>query len=133
MVLTASRLLVEPNALTTIASHVRLWLDARAADPAVLDAWLAAVRERAPGAELAVASRSDGIEFDAGVRRALGDPGGVLCFAGHDAGILAERLPAGMVLVRNPSGISHSPDEQVDLDDAAAAAQAMVRALEALA
>ena len=33
MVVTASRILVEPNALTTIASHVRLWLDARSENP----------------------------------------------------------------------------------------------------
>jgi hypothetical protein len=31
-----------------------------------------------------------------------------------------------MVLSRNPSGISHSPDEAVDLDDAAAAATAIL-------
>ncbi|HEU4978793.1 MAG TPA: M20/M25/M40 family metallo-hydrolase, partial [Solirubrobacteraceae bacterium] len=133
MVATASRLLVEPNALTTIASHVRLWLDARAADPAVLDRWLETLRAQAGAARLTVASRSDGTEFDPDVRRALGDPGGVLCFAGHDAGILAERIPAGMVLTRNPSGISHSPEEEADLYAAAAGAQAMVRALGALA
>ena len=48
------------------------------------------------------------------------------CFAGHDAGILAEKLPAAMVLTRNPSGVSHSPDEAVDLEDAAAAANAIL-------
>ena len=133
MVATASRLLVEPNALTTIASHVRLWLDARAADPAVLDRWLETLRGSAGDAQLTVASRSDGVSFDPEVRRALGDPEGVLCFAGHDAGILAERIPAGMVLTRNPSGISHSPQEEADLDAAAAGAQAIVHALEALA
>ena len=31
--------------------------------------------------------------------------------AGHDAGILAQRIPAGMVFVRNASGVSHSPDD----------------------
>ena len=98
MVVTASRMLVEPNALTTIASHVRLWLDAR----------------------------SDGVEFDRALRGALGDPEGIMCFAGHDAGILAMKMPAAMVLTRNPSGISHSPEEAADLDDAAAAATAIL-------
>jgi N-carbamoyl-L-amino-acid hydrolase len=132
MVVTASRILVEPNTLTTIAAHVRLWLDARAPEPAALSRWLEALREQAGDALLEVASWSDGVEFDPSVRSALGDPAGVLCFAGHDAGILAERIPAGMVLTRNPTGISHSPWEEADLDAAAAGAEAMARALEAL-
>jgi N-carbamoyl-L-amino-acid hydrolase len=49
-----------------------------------------------------------------------------VCFAGHDAGILAERIPAAMVLTRNPTGVSHSPEEGVDLDDAAAGANAIL-------
>jgi acetylornithine deacetylase/succinyl-diaminopimelate desuccinylase-like protein len=36
-----------------------------------------------------------------------------------------------MVLVRNPSGISHSPDEQIDLEDAALAARLVQRTLAA--
>jgi N-carbamoyl-L-amino-acid hydrolase len=123
MVVTAARILVEPNALTTVAAHVRLWLDARAERPAALDAWL---ERLPPPAELTVASRSDGVTFDPELRAALGDADGVACFAGHDAGILAERLPAAMVLTRNPTGISHSPDEAADLDDAAAAATAIL-------
>jgi hypothetical protein len=31
-----------------------------------------------------------------------------------------------MVLSRNPSGVSHSPEEEADLDDAAAAATAIL-------
>jgi beta-ureidopropionase / N-carbamoyl-L-amino-acid hydrolase len=123
MVVTASRILVEPNALTTIASHVRLWLDARTEDPAALTAWL---EDLPGGAQLSVASRSDGVTFDPRLRAALGDPEGIACFAGHDAGILAEKIPAAMVLTRNPTGVSHSPDEGVDLDDAAAAATAIL-------
>ena len=72
MVVTASRILVEPNALTTIAAHVRLWLDARSENPAALSAWL---EDLPAGAELTVASRSDGVTFDAALRAALGDAG----------------------------------------------------------
>ena len=46
-----------------------------------------------------------------------------MCFAGHDAGILAAKLPAAWSSSRNPTGISHSPEEAADLDDAAAARQ----------
>jgi N-carbamoyl-L-amino-acid hydrolase len=125
---TAGRIVVEPNAPTTVPSLARLWLDARAADPAALDAWLAGL-----GVPVEVQSRTDGVEFDAGVREALGDAPEMLCFAGHDAGILAEHLPAGMLLVRNEEGISHAPAEHVELADAAEAASALARALERLA
>ena len=42
-------------------------------------------------------------------------------------------MPAGMVFVRNPTGISHAPEEDVDLEDAAVAANALVAAAERLA
>ncbi len=64
---------------------------------------------------------------------ALGDLPALVCFAGHDAGILAPRIPAGMVFVRNATGVSHAPEEHVELDDAAVAATALTSALEALA
>jgi N-carbamoyl-L-amino-acid hydrolase len=44
--------------------------------------------------------------------------------------VLAERVPAAMLLVRNPTGVSHSPEETVELEDAAVAAQVVARALE---
>jgi allantoate deiminase len=41
--------------------------------------------------------------------------------AGHDAMILASRLPASMLFVRSPGGISHHSDETVREEDVAAA------------
>jgi acetylornithine deacetylase/succinyl-diaminopimelate desuccinylase-like protein len=35
-----------------------------------------------------------------------------------------------MVLVRNPTGVSHSPQEQVSLDDAAVAARVVAIAID---
>lgn len=68
------------------------------------------------------------------LRRALPpDAAETLCCAGHDAGTLGERIPSGMVLVRNPTGISHSPAEDVSLEDAAAGAIALLQVLEELA
>jgi acetylornithine deacetylase/succinyl-diaminopimelate desuccinylase-like protein len=89
----------------------------------------------------AVASTNRGTSFDSRVRGALkeaADQAGLrapelVCFAGHDAGVIAERRPAGMVLVRNAAGVSHAPAEDVDLEDAAAAARVMQSAAEALA
>jgi N-carbamoyl-L-amino-acid hydrolase len=40
--------------------------------------------------------------------------------AGHDAGVLSAHVPTGMVFVRNPTGVSHSPAEAATDDDCAA-------------
>ena len=149
MVATAGRILVEPNAPTTVPARVRAWLDARASRPAEVDAWWAGVRAAADdlrastGVDVrtSVASTNRGTVFDPDVRRALtraaersGLPAAeVVCFAGHDAGVIAPRRPAGMVLVRNPTGVSHAPGEDVSLEDAAAAARVVRSAVEALA
>jgi len=57
----------------------------------------------------------------------------VVCYAGHDAGVIAAARPAGMVLVRNETGVSHSPAEEVSLEDAAVGADALLKAVEELA
>jgi len=44
--------------------------------------------------------------------------------AGHDAMILARQMPAAMLFVRSPGGISHHPDETVLPEDASAALEA---------
>jgi allantoate deiminase len=41
--------------------------------------------------------------------------------AGHDAMVMAERMPAAMLFLRSPGGISHHPDEAVFEADVAAA------------
>jgi allantoate deiminase len=41
--------------------------------------------------------------------------------AGHDAMIMASRMPAAMLFVRSPQGVSHHPDEAVIEEDVAAA------------
>ncbi len=146
LTVTAARIVAEPNAPTTIAGHVRLWIDARAADPADVERWARRLADEAEelGARtgvriaIAVASRSDPVEFSARVRSELGRASEevtgapapeLVCFAGHDAGVLADRIPAGMVLVRNATGVSHAPEETVDLEDAAIAARVVERAL----
>jgi allantoate deiminase len=39
--------------------------------------------------------------------------------AGHDAMIIAERIPSAMIFLRSPGGISHHPDESVREEDVA--------------
>jgi allantoate deiminase len=53
--------------------------------------------------------------------------------AGHDAMIVAERIPSVMIFLRSPGGISHHPDEAVLPGDVELALQAGERFLEALA
>jgi N-carbamoyl-L-amino-acid hydrolase len=138
---TAARILVEPNAFTTVPSGVRLWIDGRTPAPERLTGWRDALTARAAeladatGVEIALttASHTEGVTFDPGVRAAMGELPELVCFAGHDAGILAQRIPAGMVFVRNATGVSHSPEEHVELDDAAVAATAVLTTLERLA
>jgi N-carbamoyl-L-amino-acid hydrolase len=52
--------------------------------------------------------------------------------AGHDAGVLAPHVPTAMVFVRNPSGVSHSPEEHVTDQDAETGARTLADALAAL-
>jgi allantoate deiminase len=44
--------------------------------------------------------------------------------AGHDAMVLASRMPVAMLFIRSPGGISHDSAESVRIDDAAAALRA---------
>ena len=146
MVFTASRLEVEPNAPTTVPSLARLWLDARAPAAEAVTSWREAVAseaervaaEAAVGLDLRTAAWSEGAAFPDEVVEALAHalrPGAarLVCYAGHDAGVIAAERPAGMVLVRNETGISHSPEEDVSLDDAAVGANALLAAAEELA
>jgi allantoate deiminase len=41
--------------------------------------------------------------------------------AGHDAMIIARRMPAAMLFLRSPGGVSHHPEESVLVEDVAAA------------
>jgi N-carbamoyl-L-amino-acid hydrolase len=144
---TTSRLLIEPNAPTTIPALVKMWVDVRALDGGEIERWLAEfariARERAErsGVELTIgiASHSDATPFAEDLRSRLSLAGEallaapapqVVCFAGHDAGVLADKLPTSMVLVRNTTGVSHSPQEHVSLDDAAVAARVVAIAID---
>ena len=149
MVFTAARIEVEPNAPTTVPSRARIWMDARAPEPETVQSWRAAFEADAraiadqarASLQVRTAAWSPGSAFPDDVRDALargveraggGAVAPLVCFAGHDAGVIASERPAGMVFVRNPSGISHAPEEDVSLEDAAVAANAIVHALEEL-
>jgi allantoate deiminase len=53
--------------------------------------------------------------------------------AGHDAMIMATRMPVAMLFLRSPRGISHHPDESIIVDDVTAALSAGRECLEEIA
>ena len=68
-------------------------------------------------------SVSPQVRFDADLARELAAPGGgdlpvIATMAGHDAGVLsAAGVPTAMLFVRNPTGVSHAPDEHAGTAD----------------
>jgi beta-ureidopropionase / N-carbamoyl-L-amino-acid hydrolase len=142
---TVGRIVPVPGGTNVIPSTVDLWVDARADDDARTRAVVAEIS--AAAAELAEAegcavtvteeSYGDAVHFDPALRDELaGVLGGVPDLptgAGHDAGILAAHLPTAMLFVRNPTGISHAPQEHAEDTDCEAGAAALADVLAHLA
>ncbi len=62
-------------------------------------------------------------QIELAVQKAGCEPHRMASGAGHDAMILAEKIPAAMIFLRTPGGISHDPVESVHLDDVAKAVE----------
>ncbi|WP_328560892.1 allantoate amidohydrolase [Streptomyces coelicoflavus] len=149
-VATFGKIGVEPNGVNAIPSLVRGWLDSRAADQASLDTVVTGIEKAAReyaaahGVDLDVVRESftPVVEFDHALRDELGRILGTETElkipvlgtgAGHDAGILSDRIPTAMLFVRNPTGVSHSPAEYAAEDDCVAGVSALADVLEGLA
>ncbi|NKX54456.1 allantoate amidohydrolase [Arthrobacter mobilis] len=142
---TVGRMVPVPGGTNVIASSVNLWLDVRHPDDAVTAAVVERIHAeaiRAAAAEgctvrLCEESLSPTVHFDPALRSRIGEllPAAPVLDtgAGHDAGVLAAGLPTAMLFVRNPTGVSHSPEEHVEDDDAEAGALALADVLEGLA
>ncbi|WDF34331.1 allantoate amidohydrolase [Arthrobacter agilis] len=145
---TVGRLQPVPGGTNVIASRVDLWLDVRHEDDAITAQLIEKIHGQAQKicafegcrAALTEESRSSTVHFDGALQRTLSNalgtsfPGAptLPTGAGHDAGILATIAPTAMLFVRNPTGISHSPEEFVERDDADAGATALADVLEDL-
>ena len=139
---TFGRVEVQPNGTNAVPSRVTAWLDARAETTGQLHDLVAGVErlatERAgrDGTEVTVSAESESppVVFDeslAGRLAALGPWPVVPTMAGHDAGVLAAGgLRSGMLFVRNPTGVSHSPLEHADVADCLAGVEALADALQ---
>jgi allantoate deiminase len=139
---------VHSGAINVIPGEVRVSLDARHPDDFIrdvaVDAMISAAREIAGrrGLEISVEPSLDqaSVAMDRGLTRRLqraleasGLPGHRMTSgAGHDAMIVARRMPAAMLFLRSPGGISHHPDEDVLTEDVAAALDVGARFLQDL-
>lgn len=140
---TVGRVQVTPGSTNSIPSRVTAWLDARAETAGELDRLVAGILARAEAAAgadgttvaMRAESTSGAVIFDLDLRHrlaALLDAPVLPTGAGHDAGILAARLPTAMLFVRNPTGISHAPQESAtpaDIDEGVAALVKVVKEL----
>jgi allantoate deiminase len=149
LVATVGRIEVEPGAVNVVPGRCRLSLDARHPDDTVRKATVARLEKAAHD----IAARrglltgweqrldQESVPMDAAMAsildRALEQTGfpahRMSSGAGHDAMILAERMPVGMLFLRCANGISHHPDESVRVEDVAAALDAGRQFLEEMA
>jgi allantoate deiminase len=149
LVATTGQVDVAPGAANVIPGRCRVSVDVRHAGDAVRTAGIDRLRSLAH--EIA-ARRGLGVDwsprFDhqtttmdpslvAMLARAVeraGAPGMIMSSgAGHDAMILAAHMPATMLFIRTPGGVSHHPDESVTEGDVAIALAAGVNFLDELA
>ena len=72
-------------------------------------------------------------EIETAVSRSGVTPHIMVSGAGHDAMILAEKVPAAMIFLRSPGGISHNPKESVLVEDVAKALECGLHLLDQLA
>jgi allantoate deiminase len=149
LVATVGSVEVEPGATNVIAGEVRATLDVRhAAD----DIRTRAVEDLIREAEQIAKRRGLSVRWNTqlnqpavpmdsfliqqceeAIRGAGCEPHRMVSGAGHDAMILAEKVPSAMIFLRSPGGISHNPKESVLVEDVAKALESGLHLLDQLA
>jgi N-carbamoyl-L-amino-acid hydrolase len=137
---TVGKIKIQPGGVNAIARSATAWLDARAAGEQALRATVAQIEDEvaSSGAVVTEESRTPQTAFDDALvtrlANLLDDAPVMSTGAGHDAGILANAgVPAVMIFVRNPTGVSHSPAEWADPEDCVAGIAALTTVLADLA
>ena len=139
----------KPGAVNVIAAQARTSLDVRHRDDAVR---ARAVQDLIRCAEEIAMKRGLSVRCDvrmnqpavvmdpfltdqveAAIRKTGCNPHRMVSGAGHDAMIMAEKVPAAMIFLRTPGGISHDPAESVAVDDVAKAIECGLHLLNQLA
>ena len=148
LVATVGQMETLPGASNVIAGEARASLDVRHASDgqrtAGVDRILSAAKDIAErrGLKLECSARQDQqtvacdpnlvLAMEKAVERAGFPVQRMTSGAGHDAMILAQKVPVAMLFLRSPAGISHHPDERVLSEDVAAALQTGLHFLEQL-
>src|ERR1700730_16307145 len=137
LVATVGHIAATPNTANVIAGQVRLSLDVRhksndvrtrAADFLAVQA-LEIANRRDLTVERKLLLNQPAVSMNPflmdQIERAVGQTGGkmhrMVSGAGHDAMILAEKIPTAMIFLRTPGGLSHHPSESVSVEDVAKA------------
>ena len=139
LVATVGQIAIEPNASNVIPGQARVSLDVRHPRDlkrnAVVEELAARARDIAARRGLAVECTrhvdNPGVPMEermsADLAAAVESAGfpvrTMVSGAGHDAMVMATRLPAAMLFLRSPGGISHHPAETVREEDVEAALQ----------
>lgn len=123
-VATVGSIHAEPNTTNVVPERVTVSVDARSADPALLDAL---IREIAFEPQW----RLDPVEMSDAFAQVLPAAPKLVSGAGHDAMFIAAAgVPTAMLFVRSLNGgISHHPDELSSAEDIALAVDALTAAL----
>ena len=144
-VATVGKVRVVPGGVNAIPSSVTAWLDARGPEEEAVrrtvkeidEAARVAARPHRVSVDLAEESYTEVVRFDRELRdriaKTLGEPPVLPTGAGHDAGVLAARVPTAMLFVRNPTGVSHAPAEFAEPADCLAGVEALTAVLDDLA
>jgi allantoate deiminase len=149
LVATVGRIEAHPNAANVIAGGCTASLDVRHADDAVRRSAAMQLIDSARtigarrGIEVTDHTNLDqaAVPMDPGLtamlERSVMSAGyqvhRITSGAGHDAMVVADRMPAAMLFVRSPGGVSHHPNESVIEDDVEAALAVGLRFLDEIA
>jgi allantoate deiminase len=149
LVATVGKIEVSPNATNVVAGTAVMTLDARHPHDAIrlgsVNALIESANAIADRRRLAVQCTPQmdqpAVSMDERLTAYLVDameatgllPKRMHSGAGHDAMVMAARLPTAMLFLRSPGGISHNPAESVRTEDVEAALQVMLAFLQRVA
>ncbi|MEZ5934163.1 MAG: allantoate amidohydrolase [Alphaproteobacteria bacterium] len=143
------RLDVSPNVVNAVPGKVVFNIELRAADDGIRKVAAEHVgqrietvcQERGIEADVQRTYAQKGVVCDESLTRTLGssieqagiEPLALMSGATHDASAMADLCPVSMLFVRCRDGVSHHPDEHVEAEDCAAAADVVARFMTRLA
>jgi allantoate deiminase len=149
LVATAGAIDAKPGVINAIAGEVRVGLDVRHASDQMRQNTAAELQrhaeEIANRRNLKLTSKTlldqRAVPMNANLSNQIAEamrktgcePHRMVSGAGHDAMILAELVPAAMIFLRTPGGVSHHPSETVQANDVAKAIECGIQLLAQLA